>query len=103
MTKFSRYAVAALCAAALFTSITRPVNAAFVLPPAPPAGAAAAGGSGAAGAGIFIGIVALLDIYDFTRRTTCLGDPLKLGGPGFTSAIKPTDNTLPPPRNCPRR
>jgi hypothetical protein len=39
--------------------------------------------------------------YDLIRRTTCAGDFLKFGGPGFDRPIKPTDNVLPPPR-CPR-
>jgi hypothetical protein len=45
------------------------------------------GGSSSAGAaatGGFIGFVAFLAVYDFVRRTTCIGDPLRLGGPGFS-------------------
>ncbi len=56
-------------------------------------------GASAAPAYTVIGIAAFLTAYDFTRRTTCLGDPLGLGGPGFSTAIKPTDNVLIP--QCP--
>jgi len=33
--------------------------------------------------GGFLGFVAVLAGYDLLRRTTCIGDPLGLGGPGF--------------------
>jgi hypothetical protein len=59
----------------------------------------AAAAASAAPAYTVIGIAAFLTAYDFTRRTTCIGDPLGLGGPGFSTAVKPTDNVLIP--QCP--
>ena len=50
--------------------------------------------------GTVIGIATFLGLYDILRRTTCSGDFLNLGGPGFTQPIQPTDNTIPPPQ-CP--
>lgn len=57
--------------------------------PVAPAGVASTSstGLGAWIAGTVIGIAAFLDAYDFTRRTTCIGDPLRLGGPGFTEPL----------------
>lgn len=43
-----------------------------------------------------IGIVAALGLYDILRRTTCMGDVLGLGGPGFDWPIGPNENVLPP-------
>lgn len=54
--------------------------------------------AGAWAAGGFIGFVAFLATYDFVRRTTCLGDPLVLGGPGFTEPL-PNGNVMIP--QCP--
>jgi len=99
MKTFSKLALIGAFAALAAFAAPRSGEAAFVTP------AVTAGTSTAAGVGFvgtFIGIVTALDIYDFARRSSCLGDPLGLGGPGFTSAIKPTDNVLPPPR-CPHR
>jgi hypothetical protein len=53
-------------------------------------------GAGAAAAGGFIGFVALLAGYDLLRRTTCSGDFLRLGGPGFSEPMPTTGNVLPP-------
>jgi len=59
---------------------------------------AASGGIGTAGGAIGgIGVAGFFAIYDFLRRTTCIGDPLKLGGPGFGEPIRPGMNVLPPP------
>lgn len=54
-------------------------------------------------AGSIIGTAAVLVTYDIVRRTTCAGDFLNLGGPGFTTRIGPNDNVLPPRRDCGRR
>ena len=59
------------------------------------------------GAGIWIaggiaGVATFLAIYDLSRRTTCVGDFLQFGGPGFDRRVMPTDNVIPPPR-CRRR
>jgi hypothetical protein len=53
-------------------------------------------GAGAAAAGGFIGFVGFLAIYDLIRRTTCSGDFLGMGGPGFSEPIRPGMNVLPP-------
>lgn len=55
-------------------------------------------GSVPIGIGIFAGIVAALTSYDLIRRNTCSGDFLKLGGPGFSEPIKPTQNVRIPPK-----
>ena len=52
--------------------------------------------AGAAATGGFIGFVAFLAAYDFIRRTTCIGDPLRLGGPGFSEKMPPAGSILPP-------
>ena len=56
---------------------------------------AAAGAAATAG---FIGFVAVLVGYDLLRRTTCVGDFLYLGGPGFTEKM-PNGNVMIP--QCP--
>jgi hypothetical protein len=60
-------------------------------PPPPPVthgGSGGAGGAGGAGAaGGIIGVAALLSAYDLIRRTTCSGDFLHFGGPGFTEPM----------------
>jgi hypothetical protein len=70
-------------------------------PPPPPPAINHGGTSGAAGAGAtagFIGFVAVLAGYDLIRRTTCIGDPWRLGGPGFTEKM-PVGNVMIP--QCP--
>jgi hypothetical protein len=77
-----------------------------VMPPpqaAPPAVTPGGGTSGAAGAGAvagFIGFVAVIVGYDLLRRTTCVGDFLGLGGPGFTTPITPASGNVMIPQ-CP--
>eukprot|EP01037_Dinobryon_pediforme_P012072 gene12072-12162_t len=46
-----------------------------------------------------ISLVAALGFYDIVRRTTCSGDFLSLGGPGFDKAMTPAGNSL-VPVNC---
>jgi hypothetical protein len=55
--------------------------------------------AGSAATGGFLGFVAFLAAYDFARRTTCLGDPLALGGPGFSEPQPAVGNVIPP--RCP--
>jgi hypothetical protein len=50
--------------------------------------------AGAAAAGVFIGFVAVLAIYDFIRRMTCIGDSWRLGGPGFSEKMRAVSRTL---------
>jgi hypothetical protein len=57
-----------------------------------PVAAAAAPASGGTGfgawvAGGIVGVAAFLGLYDVGRRTTCSGDFLRLGGPGFTETL----------------
>jgi predicted DNA-binding ribbon-helix-helix protein len=88
-----------MCASALTAFFPYPASAWCpppVPPPAPPI--IAHGTSGAAGAGAaagFIGFVAVLVGYDLLRRTTCVGDFLYLGGPGFTEKM-PNGNVMIP-------
>ena len=73
-----------------------------IIPPKPPAPTPASGTSGAAGAaatGGFITFVAILASYDLLRRTTCIGDPWGLGGPGFGEKMPKTGNVMIP--QCP--
>ena len=49
-------------------------------------------------AGGFIGFVGLLNLYDIFRRTSCSGDFLGFGGPGFTSPITPAMSIISPPK-----
>jgi hypothetical protein len=91
MQKFMRAAVAAAFLGGLALVPNQAL--AFQPPPKPVAGS----GGGAGAAGVIIGIATFLAIYDFTRRTTCSGDWLNLGGPGFDSRITAGMNVLPPP------
>jgi predicted DNA-binding ribbon-helix-helix protein len=90
-----------VCAVALTSSF--PTTASAWYPPHPPAPPPIIthGTSGAAGAGAtagFLGFIAVLVSYDLLRRTTCVGDFLYLGGPGFTEKI-PNGNVMIP--QCP--
>src|SRR5215475_14559481 len=58
------------------------------------------GAAGAAAVGGFLGFVAVLAGYDLLRRTTCSGDFLGLGGPGFGEKM-PNGNVMIP--QCPVR
>jgi len=58
------------------------------------------GAAGAAAVGGFIAFVGILAGYDLLRRTTCIGDPWRLGGPGFTEKM-PNSNVMIP--QCPVR
>jgi len=52
---------------------------------------------------VVIGVASVLVLYDIVRRTTCSGDFLGLGGPGFSEPIRINQSVLPPPANCLRR
>jgi hypothetical protein len=110
-------AATVICALALTTSFPTTASAWYppphppvmpppVMPPpqaAPPAVTPGGGTSGAAGAGAvtgFIGFVAVIVGYDLLRRTTCVGDFLGLGGPGFTTPITPASGNVMIPQ-CP--
>jgi hypothetical protein len=94
---------AVLICAVAGTSFLPTTASAYVKPPIPPKPilVPGSGTSGTAGAGAtagFIGFVAILAGYDLLRRTTCIGDPWRLGGPGFTEKM-PVGNVMIP--QCP--
>jgi hypothetical protein len=95
-------AAALVGAVALVTSL--PASAYMPIPPPPPPPPQISHGtSGAAGAGAvtgFIGFVSAIVTYDLIRRTTCSGDFLGLGGPGFTTPITPASGNVMIPRQC---
>ena len=93
--KFRKCAALLLIAALLVVSVKQS-EAGPALPPAP----VVAGSGVSAGiwiSGTIIGIAAFLGIYDIARRTSCVGDFLKMGGPGFDRTITPIDTVLKPP------
>jgi hypothetical protein len=84
-----------------FATIAAPLVIVTVPPPSPPppmAHGSSGGAGGAAAAGGIIGVAAFLAGYDLIRRTTCSGDFLYLGGPGFTEPT-PNGNVMIP--QCP--
>ena len=90
-----KFVIAASAAALFATSAVLPARAA----PAPIYLGAYGGTTFASGAWFPTSIIAIATLamtYDLGRRTTCAGDTLNLGGPGFSSKIKPTDNVLTP-------
>jgi hypothetical protein len=91
---------AAIASAFVFAAVAP--NTASAVPAAPvvhPVVVSGSSGAGAAAVGGFLGFVAALDIYDFIRRTTCSGDFLGLGGPGFSEPLKVGMNVMTP--QCP--
>jgi predicted DNA-binding ribbon-helix-helix protein len=94
-------ATALMCAVALTAFFPTTASAWYQPPPPAPPPIIPHGTSAAAGAGAtagFIGFVAVLAGYDLLRRTTCVGDFLYLGGPGFTEKM-PNSNVMIP--QCP--
>ena len=97
-------AATVICALALTTSYPNTASAGPppppIIPPKPtpiiPHGTS--GAAGAAATAGFIGFIAVLVGYDLVRRTTCIGDPWRLGGPGFTEKL-PVGNVMIP--QCP--
>ena len=90
-----------MLAVALTASFPTTASAWYPPPVPPPPSIVTHGTSGAAGAAAtagFIGFVAVLVGYDLLRRTTCVGDFLYLGGPGFTEKM-PNGNVMIP--QCP--
>ncbi|MGH6685005.1 MAG: hypothetical protein ACRECA_13995 [Pseudolabrys sp.] len=90
----SKLVCAAVVGALLLTAVAPTASTAAVVRPVPTG--STSGAAGVAGTGGFLGFVAALDLYDLIRRTTCSGDFLHLGGPGFSSPITPLMNVLPP-------
>ena len=93
MRKFVR---AAIASAFVFAAVV-PNTASASIPAPLPLAAGTSGAAGAAATGGFIGFVGLLVTYDLIRRTSCSGDFLGLGGPGFTSPITPAMSIITPP------
>jgi hypothetical protein len=89
---------AALIGAVTITSFLPTTASAIYYPPKPPVipphmtGTSGSAGAGAVGG--FIGFVAAIVTYDLIRRTTCSGDFLGLGGPGFTTPITPASGNV---------
>ena len=101
-----RLTAATLVCAVALTSFF-PTTASAWYPPKPPVvkvviapklGTSSAFGAGAAATTGFLGFVAVLAGYDLLRRTTCIGDPWGLGGPGFGEKM-PNGNVMIP--QCP--
>src|SRR5262245_6271749 len=97
-------AATVICALALTTSFPTTASA-WYYPPKPPTPpiippSGTSGGAGAGATAGFIGFVAVLVGYDLLRRTTCIGDPWLLGGPGFTTPITPASGNVMIPQ-CP--
>ncbi len=95
----SKFVYAAVIAAFAFTATIPAASAAAAPPPPPVVPGTTASTAGAWATGGFLGVVAALDIYDFVRRTTCSGDFLGLGGPGFGEPLKVGMNVMTP--QCP--
>jgi hypothetical protein len=74
----------------------------FALVPPPPVIIGGGGGSGAGAAGGVIGVAAFFVFYDLIRRTSCSGDFLGLGGPGFDTPVT-VENVITPPKCGPIR
>jgi hypothetical protein len=92
----------AALAATLLLTVGLPRAALAIVPPPPPPAipkpGPIAGELGIGGVGGFISLVGFLVVYDLIRRTTCSGDFLGFGGPGFDSPITAGQNILAPPR-----
>ena len=91
--------VSVFLAASLMTTVLIPTESFALLPVpvVPPAPIISGGGSGAGAAGGVIGVAAFFVIYDLIRRTSCSGDFLGLGGPGFSTPIT-VENVITPPK-----
>ena len=94
--------VAAVVAATLMMTAIVPTASYAIVPPPHPPVVVTTGGGGAGGgaAGGIIGVAAFLATYDLIRRTTCSGDFLHLGGPGFTTPINAGTGNVFIPRKC---
>ena len=87
---------AALASTFMFATIGTNTASALPVPVAVVHTVGTSSAAGAAATGGFIGFVAFLVTYDLVRRTTCIGDPLWLGGPGFSEPMPAAGNILPP-------
>ena len=91
--------VSVVLAASLMTMVLIPTESFALAPVVHPAPIISGGGSGAGAgaAGGVIGVAAFFVVYDLIRRTSCSGDFLGLGGPGFSTPIT-VENVITPPK-----
>ena len=93
--------VSVVLAASLMTTVLIPTGSFALAPVVHPvpiiSGGGSGAGAGAAAAGGVIGVAAFFVVYDLIRRTSCSGDFLGLGGPGFSTPIT-VENVLTPPK-----
>jgi hypothetical protein len=95
--------ISVILAASLMTTALIPTQSfALVLVPPTPVIIGGGGGSGAGAAGGVIGVAAFFVFYDLVRRTSCSGDFLGLGGPGFDTPVT-VENVITPPKCGPIR
>jgi hypothetical protein len=98
--------ISAFMVAAVMTTAAVPTKS-FALPPVPPvmmpvplSGGGGGAGTGAGVAAGIIGVAAFFVFYDIGRRTTCSGDFLQLGGPGFSTPITAATGNVLIPKEC---
>jgi hypothetical protein len=96
MKKVTRAAIASAFVFAAIAPNTASAVPAPVVHPAVVAGSSSTAGAWAAGG--VIGVATFLASYDLIRRTSCSGDFLALGGPGFSEPM-PNGNVMIP--QCP--
>ena len=91
--------VSVVLAASLMTTVLIPTESFAMAAVVHPAPIISGGGSGAGAgaAGGVIGVAAFFVVYDLIRRTSCSGDFLGLGGPGFSTPIT-VENVITPPK-----
>ena len=86
--------------ALLAATLMATTNPSFAVPaPVVPSAMVVGGGgsgAGAAAAGGVVGVAGFLVFYDLIRRTSCSGDFLRLGGPGFSTPNTIGQNVLTP-------
>lgn len=88
--------VSVVLAASLMTTVLIPTES-FAIAPVHPVPIVSGGGAGAGAAGGVIGVAAFFVVYDLIRRTSCSGDFLGLGGPGFSTPIT-VESVITPPK-----
>jgi hypothetical protein len=95
--------ISVILAASLMTTALIPTQSFALVPvPPPPVIIGGGGGSGAGAAVGVIGVAAFFIFYDLIRRTSCSGDFLGLGGPGFDTPVT-VENVITPPKCGPIR
>ena len=95
--------ISVILAASLMTTVLMPTGSFALAPVVHPVPIVSGGGSGAGAAGGVIGVAAFFVVYDLIRRTSCSGDFLGLGGPGFDTPVTIGLNVITPPKCGPIR